>query len=67
VLAVMGGAVVFTGALLPQLDFPLDFDYLHVTRYGDVTVGGRLHWVVEPRRRWPGAACWWSTTSSTRA
>lgn len=49
VLAVMGGAVVFTGALLPQLDFPLDFDYLHVTRYGDVTVGGRLKWVVEPR------------------
>ena len=49
VLAVMGGAVVFTGALLPQLDFPLDFDYLHVTRYGDVTVGGPLHWVVEPR------------------
>ena len=49
VLAVMGGAVVFTGTLLPQLDFPLDFDYLHVTRYGDVTVGGRLQWVVEPR------------------
>jgi hypoxanthine phosphoribosyltransferase len=49
VLAVMGGAVVFTGHLLPQLDFPLDFDYLHVTRYGDVTVGGRLNWVVEPR------------------
>lgn len=49
VLAVMGGAVVFTGCLLPQLAFPLDFDYLHVTRYGDVTVGGQLHWVVEPR------------------
>ena len=49
VLAVMGGAVVFAGTLLPQLDFPLDFDYLHVTRYGDVTVGGQLHWVVEPR------------------
>ncbi len=49
VLAVMGGAVVFTGQLLPQLDFPLDFDYLHVTRYGDVTVGGSLNWVVEPR------------------
>ncbi len=49
VLAVMGGAVVFTGHLLPQLDFPLDFDYLHVTRYGDVTVGGSLRWVVEPR------------------
>jgi hypoxanthine phosphoribosyltransferase len=49
VLAVMGGAVVFTGQLLPQLTFPLDFDYLHVTRYGDVTTGGQLAWIVEPR------------------
>ncbi|MCF8197652.1 MAG: hypoxanthine-guanine phosphoribosyltransferase [Sulfuritalea sp.] len=49
VLAVMGGAVVFTGQLLPQLVFPLDFDYLHVTRYGDVTTGGKLEWIVEPR------------------
>jgi hypoxanthine phosphoribosyltransferase len=49
VLAVMGGAVVFTGQLLPQLNFPLDFDYLHATRYGDVTTGGELTWIVEPR------------------
>lgn len=49
VLAVMGGAVVFTGQLLPQLIFPLDFDYLHVTRYGDVTSGGELKWIVKPR------------------
>ncbi len=49
VLAVMGGAVVFTGQLLPLLDFPLDFDYLHATRYGDVTTGGQLAWIVEPR------------------
>ena len=49
VLAVMGGAVVFTGQLLPQLIFPLDFDYLHVSRYGDVTTGGELAWLVEPR------------------
>ncbi len=49
VLAVMGGAVVFTGQLLPQLAFPLDFDYLHVSRYGDVTTGGELAWRVEPR------------------
>lgn len=49
VLAVMGGAVVFTGQLLPQLSFPLDFDYLHVTRYGDVTTGGQLEWIVKPR------------------
>ena len=35
VLTVMGGAVVFSGQLLPRLRFPLDCDYLHVTRYGD--------------------------------
>ena len=32
VLPVMGGAVVFTGQLLPHLQFPLDFDYVHVSR-----------------------------------
>lgn len=49
VLTVMGGAVVFAGQLLPRLDFPLECDYLHATRYGDGTSGGRLNWVVEPR------------------
>lgn len=48
-LSVMGGAVVFTGNLLPRLAFPLDFDYLHVTRYGDETRGGALRWISEPR------------------
>jgi len=45
----MGGAVVFAGHLLPKLVFPLDCDYLHVTRYGDATSGGALAWVAEPR------------------
>ena len=49
VLSVMGGAVVFTGQLLPMLDFPLDFDYLHVSRYGNEKQGGALHWKVAPR------------------
>ena len=48
VLSVMGGAVVFTGQLLPLLDFPLDFDYIHVSRYGNGQQGGALHWKVEP-------------------
>lgn len=48
VLSVMGGAVVFTGQLLPLLDFPLDFDYVHVSRYGDARRGGRMRWKVEP-------------------
>jgi hypoxanthine phosphoribosyltransferase len=49
VLSVMGGAVIFTGHLLPLLRFPLEFDYLHVTRYGDTTTGGELSWIVAPR------------------
>ena len=49
VLSVMGGAVVFTGQLLPMLDFPLDFDYLHVSRYGNEKQAGELHWKVAPR------------------
>lgn len=54
VLSVMGGAVVFSGQLLPLLDFPLDFDYLHVSRYGDAQQGGALHWKVEPRENVKG-------------
>ncbi|HZW25772.1 MAG TPA: hypoxanthine-guanine phosphoribosyltransferase [Gallionella sp.] len=48
VLSVMGGAVVFSGQLLPMLEFPLDFDYLHVSRYGDAQRGGELNWKVAP-------------------
>lgn len=48
VLSVMGGAVVFSGQLLPMLEFPLDFDYVHVSRYGDARQGGQMHWRVEP-------------------
>jgi hypoxanthine phosphoribosyltransferase len=48
VLGVMGGAVVFTGQLLPQLHFPLEFDYIHVSRYDDES-GGRAKWKVVPR------------------
>ncbi len=48
VLSVMGGAVVFSGQLLPLLTFPLDFDYVHVSRYGDARHGGVMHWKVAP-------------------
>jgi len=49
VLPVMGGAVVFTGYLLPLLQFPLEFDYLHVTRYNGGTRGAQVQWKVQPR------------------
>ena len=54
VLSVMGGAVIFTGQLLPMLDFPLDFDYLHVSRYGNEKQGGALQWKVAPRENVAG-------------
>lgn len=49
VLGVMGGAVVFVGQVLPQLRFPLEFDYIHVSRYGDDDQGGKVVWKVIPR------------------
>lgn len=49
VLGVMGGAVVFCGQLLTRLRFPLEFDYMHVTRYGDMDKGGKIEWKVIPR------------------
>jgi len=49
VLSVMGGAVVFTGRLLPLLHFPLELDYLHVTRYDGRTRGSEVRWRAGPR------------------
>lgn len=49
ILPVMGGAVVFTGHLLPMLRFPLEFDYLHVTRYQGGIRGAEVEWKVQPR------------------
>ncbi|MBK1678768.1 hypoxanthine-guanine phosphoribosyltransferase [Rhodocyclus tenuis] len=47
-LCVMSGGVPFAGQLMTQLNFPLDFDYLHVTRYGQDTAGGALSWRAAP-------------------
>lgn len=48
VLCAMKGAVVFAGQILPLLRFPLDFDYLHATRYRNQTIGGDLDWKFFP-------------------
>lgn len=48
VLCVMTGGVIFCGQLLPKLQFPLDFDYLHATRYGPETQGGKISWRMAP-------------------
>ena len=49
VLSIMGGAMVFSGQLLPLLRFPLNFDYLHVSRYHNDTRGGDINWKVKPQ------------------
>ena len=54
VLSVMGGAVVFSGQLLPLLNFPLDFDYIHASRYGNEIQGNTLQWKVMPKENVAG-------------
>ncbi|MDR2788434.1 MAG: hypoxanthine-guanine phosphoribosyltransferase [Candidatus Accumulibacter sp.] len=43
-LCVMNGGVPFAGQLMMRMRFPLDFDHIHVTRYGRQTSGGALTW-----------------------
>jgi len=47
-LCVMIGGLVPMGNLLPRLDFPLEVDYVHATRYRGEIRGGELEWIVRP-------------------
>ena len=49
VLSVMGGAAIFTGQLLPQLPFPLEFGAIEVTRYNNDIQGREITWRLPPR------------------
>jgi hypoxanthine phosphoribosyltransferase len=49
IICVMVGALIPAGHLLTRLNFPLEVDYIHATRYRGTTRGGDLHWLVEPR------------------
>ncbi len=44
----MNGGLVFGTHLLPWLYFPLQFDELQVSRYGDKGIGGALRWLKKP-------------------
>lgn len=54
VMCVMGGAVVFSGQLLPKLHFPLEFDYVQASRYRNHIEGQQIVWKVEPRENVAG-------------
>lgn len=47
-VCVMVGGLVLMGNLLPRLDFPLEVDYVHATRYRGDTTGGEIYWKVKP-------------------
>ena len=49
ILCVMGGAVYFTGQLLPKLQFALELDSVQATRYHGTTDGTLLKWIVMPK------------------
>lgn len=49
VICVMGGGVVFAGQLLTRLNFPLELDYVHASRYQNQTVGKTLVWKSLPK------------------
>ena len=48
VLAVMHGGVFAALELSRRFEFPHEFDYVHLTRYGGRTTPGRLVWRVRP-------------------
>jgi hypoxanthine phosphoribosyltransferase len=47
-LCVLTGGIIPTGQLTTRLDFPLQLDYLHATRYRGATRGGELNWIAHP-------------------
>lgn len=47
-LCVVVGGIVALGNLLPRLDFPLEVDYIHATRYRNTTRGHDIEWRAEP-------------------
>lgn len=49
ILCVMTGGLMFTADVLSRMNFPLELDYLHATRYRGETVGGAIHWLAEPK------------------
>ena len=50
ILTVMNGGLVPAGMLLEHMDFLMEIDYIHATRYQEKTSGGLLNWRVEPAK-----------------
>lgn len=55
-ICVMNGGLIVTSELMLRLDFPLELDYMHASRYRGETSGGEINWVVEPEHELTGRA-----------
>ena len=49
IIALMNGAAVFAGKLLPLLNFPLQFESIQVSRYRNELKGSNLEWQYPPQ------------------
>ncbi|HET6545665.1 MAG TPA: hypoxanthine-guanine phosphoribosyltransferase [Rhodanobacteraceae bacterium] len=49
-LSVMQGGLIFAGQLATAIATPLEFDYVHATRYRGETLAGELLWIKRPVR-----------------
>ncbi len=56
VICIMQGGLITSGKLATRLDFPLQLDYLHATRYRGETSGKDLEWKVFPSASLNGRA-----------
>ena len=54
ILCVLTGAIIPMGHLLTRLNFPLEIDYLHASRYKKQTSGGKLDWYTEMNHSFKG-------------
>tara|TARA_B110000037_G_scaffold175619_1_gene200266 strand:- start:182 stop:715 length:534 start_codon:yes stop_codon:yes gene_type:complete len=48
ILPVMKGALIFSGQLLPKLNFHCDVDYIHASRYSNNIGQKTIDWIYKP-------------------
>lgn len=48
-LCVVNGGIYLMGQLMFRLDFPMEIDYVHASRYGSNLQGSKLNWYSKPK------------------
>jgi len=50
ILPVMNGALIFSGQLIPKLNFHCVLDYIHASRYSNNKGQPTVNWIYKPQR-----------------